>query len=66
VSALKKFLGGLGDPFTLRTISPGEPADLCLLNLPWKDLCTDLASAHVRMTIRDGEMIYSRDGTSLL
>lgn len=66
VSALKKFLGGLGDPFTPRTISPGEPADLCLLNLPWKDLCTDLASAHVRMTIRDGEVIYSRDGTSLL
>ncbi|MGI9326564.1 MAG: amidohydrolase family protein [Pseudomonadales bacterium] len=60
-SALKGFLGELADPFTLRAVTPGEPADLCLLDLPWKNLSTDLSSTHVRMTIRDGELIYSRE-----
>ncbi len=58
-SALRGFLGELDDPFSLRSIAPGKPADLCLLNLPWKTLRTDLSSSHVRMTIRDGEPIYS-------
>lgn len=59
-SALMGFLGDLANPFTPRPISAGEPADLCLLDVPWQDLRSDLSSAHVRMTFRDGEVIYAR------
>lgn len=61
LAALQKFLGTLADPFTLRTLVPGVPADLCLLDLPWKALCADFCCSHVRTTICDGEVIYARD-----
>lgn len=60
--ALGGFLGELADPFTQRTLTPGASADLCLLDQPWQQLRTNLSSSHVRMTFRDGEAIYSRDG----
>ena len=53
----------LSDPaapgVTPRSLAQGHPADLCLLERPWKALKTDLASARVRMTWRDGELIYA-------
>ena len=61
VNALHKYLGKLVDPFTQRTVAPGEPADLCLLHLPWRAMCIDLSSTQVQLTIRDGEVIYTRD-----
>jgi predicted amidohydrolase YtcJ len=60
-SALSGFLGELAAPSSIRSIRPGAPADCCLLDVPWQTLRGDLSSAHVRMTIRDGELIYSRD-----
>ena len=60
-TALNGFLGELVAPSSVRTIRPGAPADCCLLDAPWQVLRSDLSSAHVRMTIRDGELIYSRD-----
>lgn len=60
-AALPKFLGDLSQPFEPRSIALGQPADCCLLDLPLKDMASDLSSKHVRMTIRDGETIYVRD-----
>lgn len=60
-AALNGFLGELEAPFTIRSIKPGVPADCCLLDVPWEVLRSDLSSSHVRMTIRDGELIYNRD-----
>ena len=60
-SALNRFLGELDSPSSIRNISPGTPADCCLLDVPWQALRNNLSSAHVRTTIRDGELIYSRD-----
>ncbi|MFP6807401.1 MAG: amidohydrolase family protein [Pseudomonadales bacterium] len=60
-AALNGFLGELAAPSSIRLIKPGVPADCCLLDASWQMLRNDLSSAHVRMTIRDGEIIYSRD-----
>lgn len=60
-SALNGFLGELFAPSSIRSIKPGAPADCCLLDAPWEVLRNDLSSDHVMMTIRDGELIYSRD-----
>ena len=59
--ALNSFLGKLSLPFENRSITAGEPADCCLLDAPWAVLKSDLNSKHVRMTTRDGEVIYDRD-----
>lgn len=60
-SALNGFLGELSAPSSIRSIKPGAPADCCLLDAPWQVLRNDLSSAHVIMTVRDGELIYARD-----
>ena len=60
-SALNGFLGELASPSSIRNIKPGAPADYCLLDVPWKVLRNDLSNHHVTMTVRDGELIYSRD-----
>ena len=60
-TALQKFLGDLSHPFEPRAISPGQPADCCLLDVPLNVIRSEPSSAHVRMTVRDGEIIYSRD-----
>lgn len=59
-AALSGFLGELDCPATIRTIRPGAPADCCLLDVPWQVLRGDLSCGHVRMTILDGEIVYSR------
>lgn len=59
-AALNGFLGELAAPTSIRTIKAGAPADCCLLDAPWQVLRGDLSSAHVRITLRDGELIYTR------
>ena len=59
--ALKGFIGNLESPFEPAVIRPGITADLCLLDVPWKQLRDDLDAKHVRMTIAEGKTIYSRD-----
>ncbi len=59
-AALSGFLGELDCPATIRTIRPGAPADCCLLDVPWQVLRGDLSCSHVRMTMLDGEIVYSR------
>ncbi len=44
---------GLGE------MKPGAPADLCLLRLPWEQVRERLDAADVRMTWRDGQLIYA-------
>ena len=64
-SALNGFLGELSAPSSIRSIEPGAPADCCLLDAPWQVLRNDLSSTHVLMTVRDGELVFSRDQKSL-
>ena len=59
--ALMGFLGPLEAPHECRYLEAGAPADCCLMDLPWSSLQHDLHSSHVRMTLRGGSVIYSRD-----
>ncbi len=40
-------------------LAPGAPADLCLLDAPWRRVREHLDSGHVRMTWRAGALIHS-------
>jgi predicted amidohydrolase YtcJ len=44
-----------------RPIEPGAAADLCLLDRAWRQAREQLTSACVRATLRDGELLWSRD-----
>ena len=59
--ALTGFLGALESPFEARQIRIGADADLCLLDAPWQQIRSDLDCRHVKLTIAQGEIIYSRD-----
>jgi predicted amidohydrolase YtcJ len=57
--ALSLFLGHPTDPGgSVRTVSAGSPADLCLLAQPWKGARTELGCHLVRATIRAGRVVY--------
>ncbi|HMV72887.1 MAG TPA: amidohydrolase family protein [Pseudomonadales bacterium] len=55
-----------GDPRLPGTGSPwpevGDRADLCVLDLPWRELLDDLDSRHVRATLIDGVVVHQRAG----
>ena len=57
--ALALFLGPLDDPGgASRRVTPGAPADLCLLDRPWHLAREELSSACVRATWRAGRLVY--------
>ena len=56
--ALYGYLGHLDSPCTPRNVEPGATADLCLLDSSWHKVRNQLSGAHVRMTLRDGQVIY--------
>jgi predicted amidohydrolase YtcJ len=41
-------------------VSPGMPADLCLLDRPWTVARLDLAAVRVRATLLDGRIVWRR------
>jgi predicted amidohydrolase YtcJ len=59
-SALRGFLGALDNPIATRTISVGEPADLCLMGRAWPEIRMTLSSSDVKLTIVDGDIIYQQ------
>lgn len=57
--ALRLFMGSAEKPGIARRIHPGARADLCLLSTPWRVARDALCRENVRMTIIDGEIVYS-------
>ncbi len=45
-----------------RSIEPGVPADLCLLDRPWAKARSELSCKWVVATLRDGELIWPLSG----
>ena len=43
-----------------RRVARGVPADLCLLDRPWSAARSQLASSHVRATLRAGRIVWDR------
>jgi predicted amidohydrolase YtcJ len=57
--ALALFLAPLGDPGGApRRVEPGAPADLCLLDRPWRSAREELSIACVRATCRAGRWVF--------
>ncbi len=51
-----------GDPCSpgdgARALAAGQPADLCLLDVPWERVRTDLDARHVALTIAGGRILH--------
>lgn len=51
-----------GDPYFpgrgMRQLAAGQSADLCLLDVPWADLCEDFDSRHVALTVCNGSIVH--------
>lgn len=45
-----------------RRVAAGEPADLCLLDRPWREARERLSSRCVAATVVDGRVVHRRDG----
>jgi len=59
--ALGLFLTEPSDPGgALREVAVGRCADLCLLDIPWREARTELNAEHVAATIRNGDLIWAR------
>lgn len=58
LEALNLFLADPMDLGRTRTITPGAPADLCLLHQDWPTLARDLSAARVRATLIGGVLIH--------
>lgn len=57
--ALALFLGPLDDPGGApRRVTLGAPADLCLLDRPWRSAREEPSCAHVRATWRAGHLVH--------
>ena len=58
--ALSMFLGRADNPARLRTLTPGEPGNLCILDASPVDVLDKLTAQHVRTTIVSGEVVFHR------
>ena len=52
------FLGQPGQPARPRSVVPGEPADLCVLNVPPETALAELDAEMVAATVVSGEIAY--------
>lgn len=59
-TALDLFLGTATAPTTPRSVAPGQPGDLCVLDVPPATLLADLDGSAVVATLIDGEVAYRR------
>lgn len=58
-TALAMFLGRPDHPTQLRTLEPGQPADLCVLSVPPETALAELDAAMVAATVVSGQMVYA-------
>jgi predicted amidohydrolase YtcJ len=59
-TALAMFLGTGTEPTVPRTVSPGQPGDLCVLDVPPARMLDELDAGAVAATLIDGEIVYRR------
>ena len=58
-TALTMFLGSAEHPTRLRRVAPGEPADLCVLNVSPETALAELDADMVAATVIRGEIAYT-------
>ena len=59
-TALTMFLGAAEHPTLVRSVCPGEPADLCILSGTPDDVRRELDAGLVAATVVDGDVVYER------
>jgi predicted amidohydrolase YtcJ len=60
--ALALFTSPLRQPgAAARRVEVGAPADLCLLDAPWHHVRANLAKTRIRLTLKDGAVIWGGD-----
>jgi predicted amidohydrolase YtcJ len=59
-TALTMFLGTAEHPTLARSVSHGEPADLCILSGTPDDVRRELDAGLVAATVVDGDVVYER------
>jgi predicted amidohydrolase YtcJ len=57
-AAVDLYLGAAGAPAAPRTIAVGQPADLCVLGVPWRAVPSALRDAPVQRTYVAGTPVY--------
>lgn len=60
-AALTMFLGHAEQPTRARTVTPGQPGDLCVLAAAPAEALTELASDLVAATVVAGQVVFERD-----
>ncbi|WP_319447525.1 MULTISPECIES: amidohydrolase family protein [unclassified Mycobacterium] len=60
LTALTLFLGSPAQPTQARSVSPGQPADLCVLAGPPATVLGELDEGMVAATVIDGDVVYER------
>jgi predicted amidohydrolase YtcJ len=59
--ALTMFLGTSNRPTDARTMTPGQPGDVCVLAAPPAEVLSQLDSGMVAATVVAGELVFERD-----
>lgn len=59
-TALELFLGTAGAPTVARTVDPGEPGDLCVLDVAPQQMLAELDARSVVATVIGGELTHRR------
>jgi predicted amidohydrolase YtcJ len=60
LTALTMFLGSPAEPTQTRTVSPGQPADLCVLAGSLEAVLGELDEGMVAATVIDGNVVFER------
>jgi predicted amidohydrolase YtcJ len=58
--ALTMFFGAPGNPVTPRTVTPGQPGDLCVLAAPPDEVRGELDASLVTATVIGGDVVFER------
>jgi hypothetical protein len=58
---LTMFLGTSNRPTDARTMTPGQPGDVCVLAAPPAEVLSQLDSGMVASTVVAGELVFERD-----
>jgi predicted amidohydrolase YtcJ len=59
-TALSMFFGNADNPVAHRTVTPGQPGDLCVLAAPPDEALRELDASMVAATIVGGEVVFER------
>lgn len=58
-AALQLYMGSFSSPGAIRQVAIGEPADLCIIDQSWEDMCANPTETSAYATLIDGVLVHS-------